>query len=132
MADIEAKVLRILHNYAFYESPSSLIRATAPGPRLFHWTLEERTSPSLRCGEGKQYTKMLRPRAGTLWVGKLTTCTLGQSLETLRLLEKIGWLKYLAPHLSVAKVDWLRGWRSSSVRQQIRKWAESLSQPIVM
>ncbi|HET8666394.1 MAG TPA: CCA tRNA nucleotidyltransferase, partial [Terriglobales bacterium] len=36
MADIEAKVLRILHNYAFLEDPSRLIRATRFSAR-FHW-----------------------------------------------------------------------------------------------
>ena len=42
VADIELKVLRVLHNYAFYEEPSRLIRATRLISR-FHWTLEERT-----------------------------------------------------------------------------------------
>src|ERR1035438_2256645 len=41
-ADIEAKVLRILHNYAFVEDPSRLIRAARFAAR-FHWPLEERT-----------------------------------------------------------------------------------------
>src|SRR6516165_9521941 len=42
VADIEAKVLRVLHNYSFYEDPSRLIRATRFQAR-FHWNLEERT-----------------------------------------------------------------------------------------
>src|SRR5437016_14159882 len=41
-ADIEAKLLRILHNYAFVEDPSRLIRASRFAAR-FHWPLEERT-----------------------------------------------------------------------------------------
>src|SRR5207245_9058646 len=41
-ADIEAKVLRVLHNYAFVEDPSRLIRASRFAAR-FHWPLEERT-----------------------------------------------------------------------------------------
>ncbi|PYV63514.1 MAG: hypothetical protein DMG97_37530, partial [Acidobacteria bacterium] len=38
-ADIEAKLLRILHNYAFVEDPSRLIRASRFSAR-FHWPLE--------------------------------------------------------------------------------------------
>ncbi len=36
IADIEAKVLRVLHNYAFLEEPVRLIRATRLSAR-FHW-----------------------------------------------------------------------------------------------
>src|SRR5271165_159344 len=42
VADIETKVIRILHNYSFLEDPSRLIRATRFAAR-FHWLLEERT-----------------------------------------------------------------------------------------
>ena len=52
-ADIEAKVIRVLHNYAFVEDPSRLIRATRFAAR-FHWPLEERTQARLRLRQGKQ------------------------------------------------------------------------------
>ena len=54
-ADIEAKVIRVLHNYAFVEDPSRLIRATRFAAR-FHWPLEERTQARLRIGERKIIT----------------------------------------------------------------------------
>src|SRR6202040_1565572 len=44
VAGIEAKLLRILHNYSFVEDSSRLIRATRFSAR-FHWPLEERTQP---------------------------------------------------------------------------------------
>jgi len=43
VADIEAKVLRVLNNYAFVEDPSRMIRATRFAAR-FHWPLEEKPS----------------------------------------------------------------------------------------
>ena len=42
VADIESKLIRILHNYSFLEDPSRLIRATRFAAR-FHWPIEERT-----------------------------------------------------------------------------------------
>src|SRR5205823_1101854 len=42
VADVDSKLLRILHNYAFYEEPSRLIRATRFCARM-HWQLEVRT-----------------------------------------------------------------------------------------
>src|SRR6202012_5018256 len=41
-ADIELKLIRVLHNYAFLEDPSRLIRATRFHQR-WHWEFEERT-----------------------------------------------------------------------------------------
>ena len=41
-ADIEAKLIRVLHNYEFVEDPSRLIRATRFAAR-FHWPFEEKT-----------------------------------------------------------------------------------------
>src|SRR5437763_4429379 len=42
IADIEAKLIRILHNYSFLEEPSRMIRAIRFMAR-FDWTMEERT-----------------------------------------------------------------------------------------
>jgi len=42
VADLEAKLIRILQNYSFLEDPSRLIRATRFAAR-FAWPLEERT-----------------------------------------------------------------------------------------
>ena len=44
-ADIEATILRVLHNYAFVEDPSRLIRATRFATR-FHWPLESVPRPA--------------------------------------------------------------------------------------
>ena len=54
VADIEAKLLRILHNYSFVEDPSRLIRATRFAAR-FHWPLEERTQQRYNAAKENNY-----------------------------------------------------------------------------
>lgn len=101
-ADIEAKLLRVLHNYAFVEDPSRLIRASRFAAR-FHWPLEERTQ--LRYDSAKENN----------YIEYISNATIGYEIEQLayeddplhivRTLEKEGWLKVLSPHWTTAKVD---------------------------
>jgi len=102
IADIELKVLRILHNYAFLEEPVRLIRATRLSAR-FHWPLEERTQARYDAAKENNYVEYLNRRM------------IGYELEQLaheddpihvaRALEREGWLKLLHPHWTVAKID---------------------------
>src|SRR5271165_5463099 len=102
VADIEAKVLRVLHNYAFLEEPIRLVRATRLSAR-FHWPLEERTQARYDAAKENNYIE---------FVGK---AAIGYELEQLaheddplhimRALDKEGWLKVLHPHWSMAKID---------------------------
>jgi tRNA nucleotidyltransferase (CCA-adding enzyme) len=102
IADIEAKVIRVLHNYAFLEDPIRLIRATRLSAR-FHWPLEERTQARYDSAKENSYID---------YVGKRS---IGAELEQLaheddpiaimRALEKDGWLKVLHPHWTVAKAE---------------------------
>jgi len=102
VADIEAKVIRVLHNYAFLEEPSRLIRATRFAHR-FHWPLEERTQARFDAAREGNY------------IENINDGTIGQEIEALayeedplhimRALEKENWLKVLHPRWSVAKVD---------------------------
>jgi tRNA nucleotidyltransferase (CCA-adding enzyme) len=101
-ADIEAKVLRILHNYAFLEDPIRLIRATRLAAR-FHYTLEERTQARYDAAKENNYIE---------YVGKRS---IGHELEQLaheddpitvvRALEREGWLKVLHAHWTAAKIE---------------------------
>ena len=101
-ADIEAKLIRVLHNYAFVEDPSRLIRATRFAAR-FHWPLEERTQARYDSAKENNYIEHISDRA------------IGQEIEQLayeddplhivRVLEKEGWLKVLSAHWTTAKVD---------------------------
>jgi tRNA nucleotidyltransferase (CCA-adding enzyme) len=101
-ADIEAKLIRVLHNYAFVEDPSRLIRAARFAAR-FHWPIEERTLARIQSAKENGYIEYITDRA------------IGQEIEQLayeddplhivRVLEKEDWLKVLNPHWSTAKVD---------------------------
>src|SRR5712671_6581136 len=102
VADIEAKVIRVLHNYAFLEDPSRMIRATRFATR-FHWPLEERTQARYESGKENGYIEHIR------------SSSIGYEIEqlayeddphgVLKAYEKEGWLKVLNAHWSTAKVD---------------------------
>ncbi len=117
MADIEAKVLRVLHNYAFYEDPSRLIRATRLTTR-FHWTLEERTQARYDAARENNYIENISDRALGHEIEQLAHED--QPVEVLKALDKEGWLKVLVPHLSLAKVDVAGLTQMFKVKQQLQ------------
>ena len=118
VADIETKVLRILHNYAFYEEPSRLIRATRLACR-FHWTLEERTQARYDAAKENNYIENISDRAVGHEIEQLAHED--NPVEVLKALEKENWLKVLVPHMSVAKVDSAGLTQLFKVKQQMQE-----------
>src|SRR6266404_8842094 len=102
VADIEAKLLRILHNYSFVEDPSRLIRATRFAAR-FHWPLEERTQQRFDAAKENGYIEYLRNSAIGHEIEQLAYED--DPLNILKVYEKEGWLKVLNAHWSSAKAD---------------------------
>jgi tRNA nucleotidyltransferase (CCA-adding enzyme) len=101
-ADMEAKVLRILHNYAFVEDSSRLIRATRLAAR-FHWPLEERTQARFDSAKENGYIDYITNKAIGYEIAQLAYED--DPLHIVRALEKEGWLKVLSPRWTTAKVD---------------------------
>ncbi len=101
-ADIEAKLLRVLHNYAFLEDPSRLIRATRFAAR-FHWPLEERTQQRYGAAKENGYIEYIRNSAIGHEIEQLAYED--DPVNILKVYEKEGWLKVLNAHWSSAKAD---------------------------
>jgi len=102
VADIEAKLIRILHNYSFLEDPSRLIRATRFAAR-FHWPLEERTQARYDAArEGRYIDHILRSSIGHEIAALAHE---DDPLHVVKMLEKEGWLEVLHDHWTTAKVD---------------------------
>jgi tRNA nucleotidyltransferase (CCA-adding enzyme) len=101
-ADIETKVIRVLHNYAFVEDPSRLVRATRFAER-FHWALEERTQTRYESAKENNYIEYISDKAIGYELGQLAYED--DPLHVMKALEKEGWLKVLHAHWSSAKVD---------------------------
>jgi len=102
VADIEAKLLRILHNYSFVEDPSRLIRAARFAAR-FHWPLEERTQQRYDSAKENKYIEHISRSAVGHEMAQLAHED--DPLNVVRALEKEDWLKVLHPHWTAAKVD---------------------------
>jgi tRNA nucleotidyltransferase (CCA-adding enzyme) len=102
VADIEAKLIRILQNYSFLEDPSRLIRATRFAAR-FHWPLEERTQARYDAAkEGKYIDHILRSSIGHEIAALAHE---DDPLHVVKMLEKEGWLEVLHDHWTSTKVD---------------------------
>src|ERR1700677_18097 len=102
VADIEAKVIRVLHNYPFLEDPSRMIRATRFTTR-FHWPLEERTQARFESGKENGYIENIRSASVGYEIEQLAYED--DALGVLKAYEREGWLKVLNAHWSTAKVD---------------------------
>jgi tRNA nucleotidyltransferase/poly(A) polymerase len=116
IADIEAKVLRVLHNYAFLEDPIRLVRATRLSAR-FHWPLEERTQARYEAAKENNYIEYVGKRSVGAEVEQLAHED--DPINVMRALEKEGWLKVLHSHLSVAKAEASDLVHAIKLRQQL-------------
>jgi tRNA nucleotidyltransferase/poly(A) polymerase len=102
MADVEAKLIRVLHNYAFLEDPSRLIRASRFAAR-FHWPLEERTQARFEAAREGNYIEYITGKAIGYEIEQLAYED--DPLHIVKVLEKEEWLKILSPHWTTAKID---------------------------
>jgi tRNA nucleotidyltransferase/poly(A) polymerase len=117
-ADIEAKLIRILHNYAFVEDPSRLIRASRFAAR-FHWPLEERTQARFESAKENNYIEYITNKSIGHEIEQLAYED--DPLHILRVLEKEGWLKVLNAHWTSAKVDTASLGQLMKTRQQMNE-----------
>ncbi|MGA9355156.1 MAG: CCA tRNA nucleotidyltransferase [Terriglobales bacterium] len=118
VADIEAKVIRVLHNYAFLEDPSRMIRATRFTTR-FHWPLEERTQARYESGKENGYIDHIRNDSIGREIEQLAYED--DALGVMKAYEKEGWLKVLNPRWSAAKVDSAGLGALTKTRQQMNE-----------
>jgi len=117
-ADIEAKLIRVLHNYAFVEDPSRLIRATRFSAR-FHWPLEERTQARYLSAKENNYIEHITDRAIGQEIEQIAYED--DPLHIIKTLEKEDWLKVLHPHWTTAKVDSVGLSQLLKTRQQMNE-----------
>jgi tRNA nucleotidyltransferase (CCA-adding enzyme) len=101
-ADIEARLIRVLHSYAFLEDPSRLIRATRFAAR-FGWELEERTRARYDSAREGEYIQFLGNRAIGYEIEQIAHEE--NPIAVMQALEREGWLKVLWPKWTVAKAD---------------------------
>jgi tRNA nucleotidyltransferase (CCA-adding enzyme) len=101
-ADVELKLIRVLHNYAFLEDPSRLVRATRFAAR-WHWEFEERTKARYDSARENNYIEYLLDSTRGTEMAQIAFED--DPLGVMRALEKEGWLEVLNPHWTTAKVD---------------------------
>jgi tRNA nucleotidyltransferase (CCA-adding enzyme) len=102
VADLETKHLRILHNYAFLDEPSRMLRAVRLMTR-FHWTLEERTQARFDAAKEGNYLENISNRSIGYEIEQIAHED--DPLAVMKAFEKEEWMKILFPAWTTAKVD---------------------------
>ncbi len=102
VADLEARVLRLVSNYGFLEDPIRLIRAARLKARL-GWELEEKTQTRFENAKGEGVISLITPYQQGYEVEEIVHEEDG--LKILKALEADGWMKALFPAWTSAKVD---------------------------
>jgi tRNA nucleotidyltransferase/poly(A) polymerase len=102
VADLEARVLRLVSNYGFLEDPIRLIRAARFQARL-GWELDEKTKTRFENAREEGVIAQISPYQQGYEVEEIVHEEDG--LKILKALEEGGWMKFLCPAWSSAKVD---------------------------
>lgn len=102
VADIENRELRLVSNYGFIEDPVRMIRAVRLMARL-GWQMDEKTQERYETGKKEGYISAM----DAFHRGYETEEIFHEEdpLRVLRRLEAEGWMKHLAPALTVAKAN---------------------------
>ena len=116
VADLEAKHLRILQNYAFLEEPSRMLRAVRLMCR-FHWTLEERTQARFDAAKEGNYLENISPRSIGYEIEQIAHED--DPVAVMKAFEKEGWMKILFPAWTTAKADTAQLAALQKTRQQL-------------
>jgi tRNA nucleotidyltransferase/poly(A) polymerase len=102
VADIEARILRLVSNYGFLEEPSLLIRAARFRARL-GWEMDMRTQTRYDNAKTEGVIEFLSDHARSQELEQIGHEEEG--LKVLRALEAEGWMKALFPSWTSAKAD---------------------------
>ena len=102
VADIENRELRLASNYGFIEDPVRMIRAARLMARL-GWTLDEKTQTRYETGRAEEYIAAMQDAQRGYELEEIVHEE--DPLRVLKRLEADGWMKYLAPALTSAKVN---------------------------
>jgi len=102
VADIEARLLRLVSNYGFLDNPALLVRATRLRARL-GFDLEDRTQTRYENAKGDEMIEHLSPLDRSRELEQIGHEE--EPLKVMQALEEEGWTKYLFPAWTVAKAD---------------------------
>ena len=102
VADIENRQLRLTSNYGFIEDPIRMIRAARLMARL-GWTLDEKTETRYQTGREEGYISAMSEFQRGYELEEIVHEE--DSLRVLKRLEADGWMKFLSPFWTAAKVN---------------------------